>query len=196
MYPTLRRVPFSVFFMAVPFEFCDPLDTESMSLILFLLLHPISPLIIHLDVPDNRPLRTFVSGAEKGKSPTIQGHLEFHGHLEKVQNQHGYLQWLNVEVDCNRKTDCAVFLSGFSYTDETIKGTGFVIRMKIRSWSDRELVAQSEELGTLTVQIGTVTDTLGSDTHLYEMKGFINYREAEQDDMTQREILSGDWIIK
>ena len=31
---------------------------------------------------------------------------------------------------------------------------------------------------------------------LYEIKGSINYREAEQDDMTQREILCGESVIK
>jgi hypothetical protein len=168
-----------------------------MWLILFLLLHPISPLIIHLDGTDGTTLLAFISGVEKGKSPASYGHLEFHGHLEKVQNPHGYLEWLNVEVFCDRKTECAVFFSGFSYTNETIRGAGFVIRMKIKSWSDRELIAQSEQLGTLTVQIGSPTDTgSSSDMKLYEMKGSINYRETEQDDMTQREIHSGEWIIK
>ena len=136
-----------------------------------------------------------MSGVEKGGSSASQGHLEFHGHLEKVQNQHGYLEWLNVEVDCNRKTDCGVFFSGFSYTNETIRGTGFDIRMKIKSWSDRELIAQSEQFGNLTVQIGN-GDTVSSNMKLYEIKGSINYREAEQDDMTQREILCGEWVIK
>ena len=67
--------------------------------------------------------------------------------------------------------------------------------MKIKSWSDRELIAQSEQFGTLTVQIGN-GDTVSSDMKLYEIKGSINYREAEQDDMTQREILCGEWVIK
>jgi hypothetical protein len=167
-----------------------------MWLTLFLLLHSISPNIIHLDGAGDRPPTAFISGLEKGKSSGSQERLEFHGHLEKVQNQHGYLEWLNVEVDCNRKTDCALYFSGFAYADETISGTGFDIRMMIKSWSEQELVAQSEKLGTLTVQIGTHADTVNSDMQYREVKGLLSYRRAEEDDMTQREILSGEWVIK
>jgi hypothetical protein len=169
------------------------LDTEFMWLLLFLLFHPISKEIIQLK---EFPLEVVVTKTGESKL------LSVNGHLPEITNSNGFDERTNLYILCQSEdNDCTFNWHGFAFNKGEIIPTGHETRLPIKSWSDREITAESKIPGTtatyesLTLLIG---DLVSEKEHqrVYKATVVMVTDFSSNNSKQPRRVEPGVWVIK